>query len=247
MRKYKIEDFDVMHFNPLRHMDKGVRADDGLRGMMFRKWTHLGDLPSWRLRRSEVFNGVRDDVVCCYIMLLYQVGTPLMGIGNLIERKVVAADLAGFIREGERFVDGYGEVMSGEIAEVNERIVDFCRVQRSTDWAEYVVYEEVFYRQLGMAMGKTDPKEVSGMMGNVKVAKEKMESLRKVLLGGDDTRSLISRFLEQSMVESIRLRREHIAEALNEGVDPLGGYNPYGDYKKEYSKDINQGDDDDEG
>lgn len=234
MKKYKIEDFDGLRYNPLRYLQgrNGRPPELGL------AYPQLGDMGSW----GEMMNfaGVREYRVTGWIMLLYQEGSPLIGIQNLTERKVIAGELVGFSKEGIEFTEGYSRVLSGEIELVNQRIIDFCRVQRNPDWAEYVVYEEIFYHQLGLAMGNKDPKEVNSMLANVKSVKTKMSELMKSFLHSDNSRALVRTFLEAIHAEGVRLRREHIAEALSEGKDPLEGYNAYGEYKKVYSKDINE-------
>lgn len=224
--KFTAKDFGHLKYDPFRVK----MTDEVYKGLMV--------MESWGRKPDR--RDVREKCVVEWVFMMYQVGSPLLNIQNLVARKVEAADLAGFDRDGGDYGEGYKRIMAGEDEFWNRRIVDFCRVQNEPDFAEYVVYEEIFYRQLGLAKGNTDPQKIKGMLDNVQGVKKKMGELQKSLMFGDDTRGLIKAFLEEVSFEGVRLRREDIAHALKDGADPLGGYSPYGEYEVIFAPDVNK-------
>lgn len=235
MPKYKKEDFRELPFNPL-----GVKGDFTVKNI-FLTYPDLEKLDSWR---EEFSYGtlVHRNKLMAYIMYMYQMGSPLLGLNNIVERKVEAGMLAGFERDvdGIDFTEGYRRVMACELGIFNRMVIDFCRLQRNPDFAEYVVYEEIFYKQLDSTIQSDKAEEITRALGNVDKVKRKMAELRKSLLFQDDTRRLVRELMEQVALERVRLRREDIAHALRDGEDPLDGFSVYeAGYTKEFAKDIN--------
>jgi hypothetical protein len=238
MNKYKKADFGHMKYNPFGG-DFVLERRAAKKGDFGGEYAGLFTMESWI--RDGLVMDVREGKVVSYIFMMYQVGSPLLAIQNLVARKVEAADLAGFERVGTEYGEGYKRILAGEDDFWNRRVIDFCRVQNSPDFAEYVVYEEIFYRQLELAKGNTDATQVKNMLANVQGVKAKMKELQKSLMFGDDTRGLIKSFLEEVSFEGMNLRRDDIAHALKEGTDPLDGYNAYGEgYEVVFAKDVNK-------
>jgi len=233
MKKTSKMDFSVCAFDP-------TTIGDNLKGVQTR-YPDLKTLPSWQ-KIWTVFNANVNRVgIVKYIFMMYQEKSPLLAISNLIERKATAARLAGLETVNGDFREYYKVMMAGDNLVINRMILDFCRLQKNPDFSEYVVYEEIFYRQMGITLNSTKPDDVAKAISNISTVKSKMSALKKTFLFSDDTKGLLRSFMEEASAESIKLRREDIAEALEEGIDPLQGYTPYGEnYTKNFAPDINE-------
>lgn len=240
MKKYGYDDFAHLAYSPFGEMEvKGGSAPESgsYVANLFRRYPDLGGLESWRAEWDLEANEYK---VMRYVMLLYQVGSPLLGVQNLAERKVIAARLAGFDMDGSDYWEPYKRVMVGEEILVNERILDFCRLQKNPDFAEYVVYEETFYKQLKMSTREDDPGNVRKIMDNIGNLKVKLTALRKSFMFDDNSRAMLDAFLERVNLEVVKLRREHIAEGLLGGEKLVDDGNPYGGWSKQYVLDVNE-------
>ena len=145
--KFKESDFEDMAFrvdlmpsnkNPIRHFPELKLYPE------FEKKEELED---------KDFNKIIK-----YIGFLYQKNTPLRAIDDFLKRKVEAAKLAKFpMKSKTEFVDQFQKIINGEYRDVNLMILRFCRIQRSTDFSELMVYEEIYYSELGNLKKETDP------------------------------------------------------------------------------------------
>lgn len=88
-----------------------------------------------------------------YVFLLYDHNSPLKQHDNLIKRKIVAAQIAGFKTDK----DGYFEpavdlAMRGLLPEVNRMIIRFCRIYGSAIYSALITVTEAYYYKLQLTL-----------------------------------------------------------------------------------------------
>jgi hypothetical protein len=224
------EDFKDLKFNPI-----GLPV----------KQTVVSVFPE--IGRREAFNvskphsGVSRDKIHRWILLVYQHGSPLLTINSPIRRKVEAAKLVGFPMQDENNFDkDYLEAMMGGMDHVNAMIVDFCRMQRNPDFAELMVYEDSFHKELEKLQAEENAIERSRILANIKGMKERITDLRMSLLQGDENQKVFEEVMKQAEFERLELMREDIADKLQKKETPVK-IKPYGDYSFPRAKDRNKG------
>jgi len=242
--KFTEKDFEGLIYNPY---DKDERD-------MYVKWPRLQTVfpkGSYRFKKNILTHKVMRDKIIKYILLLYQIDTPLMMIDNIVERKVIAAKLANLDVNEKGSKEDIRDVVAGRNSIVNNWVINFCRLQRNIDFTEYVTFETIYYEQLERSMSpdvRGNATELSKVLSNIQSLRTKLVSLRKSLLADDDrSRIMIDEFMRQvdEEVEQIRMRREDIAQMLvDENPEQIfRDANPYGDdYKvsEAMNEDINE-------
>jgi hypothetical protein len=162
-----------------------------------------------------------------YLSLLYQQNTPLIRIDDFRKRRLEAAKIADFPVNEEGFEEPYGDLIYGKIQKANKQIIRFCRMQRSTDFSEASVYENIFYSELENLLNCTDPAEKKLGMANTETAKKIMQGAITSLLAGDENKRLTADLMDEIETTQLELTPEDIALKLRSGADPLNGFNPY--------------------
>ncbi len=182
--------------------------------------------------------------IICYMLLLYQIDSPLFVIDNILQRKIEAAKLAGFDLSDDKkdFTYEYKQVLFGRDKAANKMIFEFCRMQNNDDFTELMVYQEVFHDQLTIVQDRSsDPVLVQKALLNIDELKNKIKELKKSLVFDDQNEGLMQEVMEKIEMERIGLRREDVARKLLEKEDPLDGYTPYGNsFKIKLPPDINK-------
>ena len=165
-----------------------------------------------------------------YIVYLYDSNTPLRVIDNFFTRKKQAADLAKFPKDDNGDYDkDYEDIVFGKNKEVNRMVIRYCRVQRSPQMAQLVIYEEGYYNELHTL--KTDnemkPSDRVNLLKNIDTIATKIEQLSGRFLSGDDGATIKGQLFDEIENEELQLTPEDIALKLETNEKPLGDYNPY--------------------
>ena len=183
-------------------------------------------------KQNEELDDKNFNKIVKYIGFLYQKNTPLRVIDDFLKRKVEAAKLAKFpMKSRTEFQEFFHKIINGEYHDVNTMILRFCRIQRSTDFSELMVYEENFYAELGNLKKETDAHKRKIVMENVAKAKIRVDALRESLLMGDDNKKLIAQLLDEVENEQLKLTPEDIAKKIRSGEMPVEIF-PYGEAYK---------------
>jgi len=224
------EDFRQLKFNPV--------------GLPI-KQTVVSTFPE--IGRREAFNiakphsGISRDKIHRWILLVYQQGSPLLAINSPVRRKIEAAKLVGFPMQDENTFDkDYMDAMMGRMEHVNAMIVDFCRMQRNPDFAELMVYEDSFHKELEKLQAEDDAIERSRVLANIKNMRDRITDLRMSLLQGDENDRVFEEVMKQAEFERLELTREDVADKLQKKERPVKA-TPYGDYTFTRAKDRNKG------
>lgn len=242
--KFTEKDFEGLIYNPFDNDDKDI----------YERWPRLITVfpkDSYKYKKNILTHKVMRDKIIKYILLLYQIDSPLMMVDNMIERKILAAKLANLDINERGSKEDVRNVIAGKNLIVNNWIINFCRLQRNIDFTEYVTFETIYYEQLERSVSpevKSNATELSKVLNNIQSLRTKLVTLRKSLLADDDrSRVLIDEFMRQveEEVEQIRMRREDIAGMLMEHdrEDIFAESNPYGEgYKvsENMNPDINE-------
>jgi hypothetical protein len=173
--------------------------------------------------------GLDRNKVISYIILFYDRKTPLLRIDNVLARKHEAARLAKFtMRKGE-YSNGYQEVITNVHTVLNKMIMRYIRMQKSAKFAKFIIYDEALYLQMGKL--RIDDKGDKEKTNDILTAIDKMsrvhEQLQSDLLSGDNTQGLLDEMYSQVEFAQLELRPEDIAQKIEDGDDPLCGFNEF--------------------
>ncbi len=170
------------------------------------------------------------DTIVRYIAYMYDVGTPLKSIPELMIRKRIAADLAGLPKDGNRFTKEAEDIIISSDEKVNDAITGFVISFNSPIYTELVAFEQAQYVYLRRIMnGSVDLKEID--LGDK--LKDKIIDLRSQLLNNDNAPQLAESIYKAVSAESLGLRPEDIASKIQNNDNPVD-IHPYGeDYKFE--------------
>lgn len=99
------------------------------------------------LRRYKEFDPEMADIdkVIRYVVLCYDVKSPLQKLDNLGQKKATAAQEAGFPFEDGVFQPEIVAMMDNMVLEINKMIIRYCRIQQSRLYALIVSGNEAFH------------------------------------------------------------------------------------------------------
>ena len=114
------------------------------------------------------------DKVIRYIVLCYDIGSPLQALDNLGQKKAEAAVAAGFPYKNEQFPIPVVDMMDGKVLEINLMIIRYCRMQQSRLYMLIVSGNEAFHEAAKNLI------EGGDAIDALKDTKTKMEIFEKV-------------------------------------------------------------------
>ena len=135
--------------------------------------------------------GLDPDLVIKYIIIYYSITSPIAKVGDLIERKKVAAKETGFpMGANERFLEQYEDILFCRYREINTMIVAFIRSFKSTKFSMICACNESLYSKIELLLNsgveiyeKKTPEEIEKYRGDIFKQAEAMEqSLSKLTL-----------------------------------------------------------------
>jgi hypothetical protein len=162
--------------------------------------------------------------IMVFIVLCYDQNSPLvLNIVDPYKRRVEAAKLAGF-RSGDdgTFFVNYMSVVLGEEFTVNKMIIRYCRMQRNTEFAKLMIFEESYYKELEALKNETDAGEKNKIRNNINNFSEDMMKASEKLLLRDVTKELIRDLMEDIDEEQLAISPEMMAKKEGDDIHPYG-------------------------
>ena len=178
------------------------------------KWPELKNIHSFSLPRVKIDK----EKTLRYILLMYDINTPLMSIKSIKKRKMEAAKISGFEldKDGKLGEDVMTLLILCKDSNINKAILDFSKMHRSFEWETYITLQTLQYRnQQALLDGTMDDSSKYTSKDLYEDAK-RLDEVRNDLLLNDKTKSLAEAMHEYTLAE-LGLRPEDTAERLMKG------------------------------
>ena len=182
--------------------------------------------------RSPVFDikSIDRRKALTYIILAFDINSEVRrNQRELLQRKSIAAQIAGFKTTNNFFDEDAEDMIVGENDEVNKAIVEYVYLMFNNDYKLLYVLEERYnetmalYKTTARAFSEGDRKHLTNM-------KEQIEEIESVLFGGTEVLNVRKALYEGIDGARLRIRAEDRVE--NKKLDPtLDIFNPFPGYK----------------
>jgi hypothetical protein len=147
-----------------------------------------------------------------FVVLLYDINTPLIAIENYTKRIVEASILSGFTPISEvKFKKEDQNVIEFKTPSVINAIIKYCRIQREIDFSELKVYEIAFYNELQNLQTEEDALKRGYAIKNIDNLKEKIKELQVAFYNRNNNNILEINIMSIAEDETLGLRPEDIA------------------------------------
>src|SRR6056297_406141 len=183
------EKFNLDIYPEFRDFDKNIRADQ-------------------KLSKNKVIR---------YIVYMYDMNSPLQEMNGITSRRNRAAELAGWEKKDDRFGKSVEDILMCRISHVNKMIIRYARIQKDSDWATLVTYEDSLYTQLDALRNNSEGKETKDILQNIEELRKSITNLKRVMLEGDDNSNLTHDLYDTIENESLEFRPEDIAKKIKSG------------------------------
>lgn len=161
------------------------------------------------------------DKVIRYIIYMYDYHTPLQKVPDLYNRKMIAADLSGFIKNEEGHYSSFVEAMlMGQNPMVNRMIIKFCILNKGSKYAMIKVSEQRYFSNLADIL-KEDEDVNNKFVSETRKMGEELEKAKQELLNEDNNKILVEDLYSYTEAENLGLRPEDIALKLKNGEQPF--------------------------
>ena len=159
-----------------------------------------------------------------FIILFYDMAEELSSMyPDIMQRKLVAAELAGFERgEDNRFSDEVNNVLIGGDKNVNRMILRYIQLFDAPEYPSYIAYQSMLMQQIAFSMGTTDPKAVKEIRQNIADLNKQIEAIANKMFRGETTASLLGALYSSMQEEKLGIRPEDIARAIKDGTLKIG-------------------------
>jgi hypothetical protein len=187
--------------------------------------------------------GLKKELILRYIVLAFDRNSPVVAINDILERRVEAAHLAGFVpNKNNEFALGIETMIRSLNPLVNHMVIRYCMLLGDTDYTVMVTYEDSLLKELDRLINyeadqKTDPtnEKKKEIITNISTLREGVNMLKDEFLAKN-----VDFFLSRSLsefTESKRIDMSPEAYAIKlKGWDNVSMYfnkiNPLGKKKK---------------
>ena len=139
------------------------------------------------------------------------------------QRKLEVARCVG-LTEGKKVSKGVEDILIGKNEDVNAMIIRYLTLFNDPDLLMLSSYYEIYINLNKEAYrGEVDKNTIA----NLETVNKAIKSLTEGLFGGKDETELRQELYKSIEEQSLGIRPEEIAEALQSGKDPLKGFSPY--------------------
>jgi hypothetical protein len=176
------------------------------------------DLKKYPIFKKSPGPELNNNLTLMYIFCMYDKSTPYRGkYTDVLKRKIEIAHDVGFVLDEKgNFEDPVEDMLKGNNAIVNRKIVEFVRIHRSFKYTYLVTIEASYYNvMLEVMEGAT--KRITDLRN----IQEELEETMADLLTEDDNpyiKDAILRYVEE---ERLQLRPEDIALKLANNEQPV--------------------------
>lgn len=157
-----------------------------------------------------------------FIVLLFDMNTPLNAIDSYNKRVLEGALLSGFpIKTENSFEKEYQKIIEFKDPIVNKAIVRYCRIQKDVDYSELKIYEMAFHLELGNLMVDDDATKRAKIIENINSLKTQIKELQSIFFNRNNNTALEFDLMDIVENDELELRPEDIALKFFNGENPL--------------------------
>jgi hypothetical protein len=187
-----------------------------------------------RLEEYDEFTedfGIDKSKIIAYIILLYDMNSQLRKeFPHFNKRKLVASELAGFEKVGDKLKEKYEKVILGSNEKVNKAISKYIRLFGSSKYISLVYYWSILSAEYDNVAVNKDSSDYKSTIGNIAMLENKINECVEYLFGGDEMKSIQSALYEAVEKENLRLPRPEVIASADD-IDDIIGVGPYNGYK----------------
>lgn len=186
------------------------------------RYESLKDVPEFK---EEITSNLPVDfnMLFKYFVLLYTPNTPLLSVKDFVQRKNVALEISGMLRDPDMFQ------FDKEANLAYMLMMAYLRMMNNNKWAKLSVYQNTYYAlMLKLQSGKTEPGErVKDLISNIDDLQIKIEELITDIAAGDYSPRITKNILQAIDDIKNELLPETIARKILNGEDPTRQWSPY--------------------
>lgn len=200
------KEFSGMMFNP-------TKVSDGV--SIFKTFPELSKYKVFKKNPGEALD---NDKVMLFIFCMYDKSTPYRPKHiDILKRKIEIAHDIGFpVSDTGNFEDPVEDMLRGKNNVVNEKIVEFVRLQRSFKYSYLVAIESSYYNvMIDVISGATK------RIQELRSIQEELEDTMIQILNEDDNPFIKDAVLKYIEDERLELRPEDIALKLSKNEPPI--------------------------
>lgn len=179
------------------------------------KWDNVEDLknyPIFSIKLGEIDRAL----LFKWIMLMYDSNSPFNDIIDIKKRAIIAADEAGFPKtksNSKGFAGEYNDiVMFRSVHRINigKMIIQYCRLQRDSDYTQLVVYELLKIKNNDLLLGDIEVNEMTALIKAQSTLTTEIENLTSKFFNGDTSKQTYIELIESIENESLEFSPEQI-------------------------------------
>lgn len=139
--------------------------------------------------------GIQKEKVLRYVIFAFDRNSPLVGINDILERRVEAALLSGFKLTKRKFKPEVDKMIRSLLPEVNHMIIRYCMFLGDTDYSVLITYEDSLLKELQALMDFDNAKSVND--------DERKEKKGEILRNIDSLRLNIKKLKEEFLARNV--------------------------------------------
>ena len=139
------------------------------------------------------------------------------------QRKLEIAKCIGLV-EGKKATKAVEDILIGKSKEVNDMIIRYLVLFDDPDLVMLAAYQEIFTNLNKASFAGETSKEI---IASIEKLNDSIKEVTERIFGGKDETELRQELYKSIEEQSLGIRPEEVAEALQSGKDPLKGFSPY--------------------
>ena len=139
------------------------------------------------------------------------------------QRKMEGARCVGLV-EGKKATKAVEDILIGKSKEVNDMIIRYLVLFDDPDLVMLAAYQEIFTNLNKASFAGETSKEI---IASIEKLNDSIKEVTERIFGGKDETELRQELYKSIEEQSLGIRPEEVAEALQSGKDPLKGFTPY--------------------
>jgi hypothetical protein len=117
-----------------------------------------------------------------YIIYCFDKNSPLVSIDNIFERRVKAAQLAGFyFNKKNRFNDDVEKVLLSKDFHVNCMVIQYCIMHAGEDYTTLVSFQDTLRKQLEKLTMESEEETTKDLISNIQKLRTDIREIRDIV------------------------------------------------------------------
>lgn len=203
MTDYGPKDFEGLMFNVYNHP---LGTD------LLKVFPILGSLSVFKKQIA----GIDQQTAIRYVVYAFDKGSPVQALDDIMERRVIALELAGVERpENGEYEEEIDMMLRSLVPEINNMTIQYCILNSENDYAIYVAYQETLRRQLAdMLSSEKKETEIKTLIGNINSLNANLDKLSKNIFTNNIDPFLTRSLIQFGTAKRYELSPEHFSQEM---------------------------------